>query len=118
MSDGRQFPRVADSANLKWRVIVNGPQTGPTMRGLQLNISGGGICFLSNDPVPEGKMVALELQLPGFPSAILAMGKVVWSKPAPDAPGEFEIGAEFHWIGWDSAAAQEQVLNYIRRKLN
>ena len=118
LTDYRQFPRVSAAANLRWRVVEGDeikPQTPPDSGGLQINISGGGICFATPDPLATGAMLAIELQLPGYPSGVIALARVVWCRKA--ASGH-EVAAEFHWVGWDSTSVQEQVLSYIREQLD
>ncbi len=29
----------------------------------------------------------------------------------------WELGCEFHWVGWDSNVAQARIADYIRKKL-
>ena len=118
-SDHRHFPRIRDSARIKWRVAEGATPASPAIDdGLQINISGGGVCFLSQAPVDLGTMLAVELQLPNYPSGIIALARVVWVDEV-DRVEEcgFEIGAEFHWIGWDSNFAQQQIAGYVKSRL-
>ena len=118
-SDGRAFPRIKDSARVKWRVADEAGPTPIIDDGLQLNISGGGVCFASQTAVPKGTMLALELQLPNYPSGIIALARVVWVDVVTrDDEEGFEIGAEFHWIGWDSNFAQQQLATYVKSRLS
>ena len=64
------------------------------------NISGGGICFTNAVAVPKGKMLALEMELPGFPTSVISMGKVIWCRESQDGRGLFDVGVEFWWVGW------------------
>lgn len=113
MDDRRRFPRIDDRSRVRWRSLDN---DAPSLRdGMAINISGGGLCFDVDAPVPLGTLLALELRLPELPSDVIAMGKVVWCTPAK---GRHELGVEFHWIGWDSTVAQQQIAGYIRQRLD
>jgi hypothetical protein len=115
MSENRQFPRLKNNAKVKWRVSSTPDSPVQLDDGLQINISGGGICFASQLSAPVGTMIALELDLPSYPTALLALARVRWVDPVES--GGFEIGAEFHWIGWDSNFAQQQIANFVKSKL-
>lgn len=128
----REYPRITDTAAIKWRVADDRPPDAGEP-ALQTNISGGGIQFQSFDYVAHDAMLALELTLPGFPSKIIALARVTWCEPADDprsalirltdtALGNkrpaYEVGCEFHWVGWESTAAQEAVMSYVKDKLD
>ncbi len=115
MSESRQFPRLKNNAKVKWRVSSTPDSLVQLDDGLQINISGGGICFASQLAAPVGTMIALELDLPSYPTALLALARVKWVDAIET--GGFEIGAEFHWIGWDSNFAQQQIANFVKAKL-
>ncbi|MFT5433547.1 MAG: hypothetical protein ACI9OJ_004253 [Myxococcota bacterium] len=113
MSDEhRQFPRVDDSTRIRWRPA---PADTSFQEGMQLNISGGGVCFASPSAIDIDTMLALELNSPGFPVSVLALGRVVWCREAPTG---FEVGLEFHWVGWDSNSAQTQIADYVKDRLS
>ena len=117
MSDDRRtFPRISESRRLRVREVTT-DDSGDG--GMTLNISGGGICFAHTSQLKPGAMLAMELDLPGYPAGVIALASVRWCEHRPGAePGlDYEVGAAFHWIGWESAAAQEQVARYIRSKL-
>ena len=115
--DKRHFPRINEETRVTCKVLEDPSAVGEP--GLAMNISGGGICFHLAEKLPQGAMLALELSLPGFPAGVIALAKVVWCERngARDASRPWEVGAEFHWIGWDSSAAQNQIAGYIRDKL-
>lgn len=119
-ADSRTFPRVTDSSKVKSTVVVTSGTSMEIASGLATNISGGGICFRTEDPYKLGTMLALELELPGMPVAVIALARVVWvqespSEAEPERP--WELGCEFHWVGWDSNVAQARIADYIRKKL-
>ena len=48
------------------------------------DISDGGICLITEQPLAEGKMIALVFQLPGVAQPIESVGKVMWSRKATE----------------------------------
>ena len=115
-TEHRKFPRVGDNTRVVCKPIGDdGPDSGDD--GFATNISGGGICFVASEPYQVGQRLALEMELPGFPSGIIAIARVAWCEAAGSGKGGHEIGAEFHWVGWESRSAQEQIASYIRDKL-
>ncbi len=115
MDDKRSYPRVNAGSKLKYRVVDDaGPDV--TAAGLATNISGGGISFTADTRMPDGTLLALQLALPGFPSDVIALARIVWQRKNPDRG--FDIGCEFHWVGWESSLAQQKVAEFIRDKLD
>ncbi len=121
MTEKRQFPRIHERARLTWRVTTEGnlrAERSPIDDGLQINISGGGICFFAEKGPTVGAILAVQLELPGYPSAILALARVVWTEPVErDGRPGADVGAEFHWVGWDSNFAQQQIATFVRTRL-
>ncbi|MGM0575119.1 MAG: PilZ domain-containing protein [Myxococcota bacterium] len=119
MSDERrEFPRVGQNTHVKCRPLNDEGLEDLQGDGYTVNISGGGIGFLYKEYVKPGSHVALNLELPQFPSDVIALARVVWCEPTGDEEEmPYEIGAEFHWIGWESSSAQNQIATYIRDKL-
>ncbi|HUX12946.1 MAG TPA: PilZ domain-containing protein [Spirochaetia bacterium] len=59
------------------------------------DISEGGICLITEEPMTLGKIFTLEFSLPGEPAKVQLFGKVAWTRPA---------GANHHENGitfWD-----------------
>jgi hypothetical protein len=115
-SNRREFPRVGENTQVRWRrVDGDSAELGdaPT-----LNISGGGVCFQTWERIEPGTHVALQLDLPGIPLPVIALAKVVWSELATRGSMPWEVGAEFHWVGWESGDAQKRIGDYLVAKLN
>ena len=116
--DNRRFPRVAGECNMVVRPLDDASESGlsrPSDDAVMNNISGGGVSFVQAEPIDVGTMLALELELPGFPTSVISMGKVVWCRPNE---GGHEVGVEFWWVGWRDHEAQKQIGEYITRTLN
>ena len=114
--ENRKFPRVLNSTQLRWRPA---PAETAFEEGMQLNISGGGVCFYAPREIGLGEILAIELDMPSFPVGVLALGRVVWCRVAtqPGTSG-YDIGVEFHWVGWDSAKAQQSIADYVKGLLD
>ena len=69
-----------------------------------------------DEPIADGTLLALELSLPGFPSDVIALARVVWQRKRADK--RLDTGCEFHWVGWDSTQAQQRVADFIRHRLD
>lgn len=116
MQENRHFPRVATNCQVKYRPVGDDPRFEQLAQcdGVVQNISGGGVCIEMSALTPAGTMLALDLELPGLPTSVIALGKVAWCRPAG---ATFEAGIEFWWIGWRDEAAQMQIRQFINQKL-
>jgi len=60
----RQWVRVPASIHLRY-CIVNEAEASPIYEGTTVDISGGGLCLLTKDPIEAGDIVDIELNFPG-----------------------------------------------------
>ena len=113
--DLRNYPRVSADCEVSYQVV---PESGQpdTVTGYASNISGGGLCFTSLEPLPEGRMIALQVHVPQLPSRVVSLARVVWSRPQ-EGTGRYENGVEFWWLGWSSDDAQSAMLDYVNSSL-
>jgi hypothetical protein len=80
----------------------------PVLRhGVTLDVSRGGVRFRSEEFLPSGEFIALELSLPGGTYA--ARGRAVWTRAAR-GDGYWVVGAEFLRCGGDADAALAEAL--------
>jgi hypothetical protein len=114
--DKRKFPRLGKIWELDYRIISLEEFKENPLRGLTVNISGGGICFESQNEIPKGTMLALELKSTIFPSSIIALGKTIWCHKE-SGKDTYEVGAEFWWTGWKDNDAQRAVAEYIGKQI-
>lgn len=116
-AERRSHPRVEAEHTVKYATMeldgirLNGK------RALGVDLSGGGMRIETEKDVPEGSVLALEISLPGTTSALIAIGKVVWSKWNDDR-GKFEAGVDFWMLSWKDEGAQQAVLDYVARKMS
>lgn len=111
MFEKRKFPRLGESWEVDFRTIQTADLKMNIIDGLTANISGGGICFASNEEIPKGTMLAVELKSAEFPSPIMALAKTIWCKEKDI--GKYDIGVEFWWTGWKNNDAQKSILDYV-----
>lgn len=111
----RRFPRMRDSCKIRVRPIAGGAiPGGPQKDAVTVNISGGGLCFRSDELHAIGDFLAVEMAMPEFTSPVVALGRVAWVA-GPSAP--CEIGVEFWWVGWGDDTAQRAIADYIKSEL-
>ena len=110
MFKSRQFPRVSKEYRVSYSLVDQEQFDRNPVSSLAVNISGGGVCFSSDEPLAKGSMVALDIDADDLHSSILALAKVKWCKTQGDS---YEIGAEFWWIGWRDNDAQNTVADFI-----
>ena len=112
----RKYPRVKESCQVKYRVVEKGTGGPKDRDGAAVNISGGGMCFSSDEPLEPGSMVALEMSLSHLPTPVVSLGRVVWCEEAEEL-GKYDVGVEFWWIGWADEEAQRKMLQYVQERL-
>ena len=110
MTDQRKFPRVDEKWKVTYRVLNQERLKDPILQ-YSVNISGGGICFTSDEAIQPNTMVSLEMESEPFPAPILALAKVVWCHQTHG--GVYEVGAAFWWVGWKDNDAQQAIANQI-----
>ena len=110
MLKNRQFPRVSKDYSVSYSLVDQEQFDRNPVSSLAVNISGGGICFSAQEHLAKGSMVALDIDADDLHSSILALAKVKWCKNRGD---DYEIGAEFWWIGWRDNEAQSSVADFI-----
>ncbi len=115
MLDKRRFPRLDEKWELDYRTITSEEFKDDPISGFTVNISGGGICFETEEEMPKGTMLALELKSAAFPSPIIALAKVVWCKKERKKD-TYEVGSEFWWVGWKDSDTQQTVAGYISKQ--
>ena len=114
-SENRKFPRLKDSCVLRYRPVEADTLPEDGVDAMTVNISGGGICFATPTAVEVGSLLAIELTLPDFNSAVVSFGRAVWCEPGPG--GKYQVGLEFWWIGWGDDGAQKAITEYIKNTL-
>ena len=116
MLDKRGFPRLGEIWELDYRTISPRELKRNPYSTYTVNISGGGICFETDEEIPKGTMLALELKSKIFPSPIICLAEAVWCKKK-EKEAKYDVGAEFWWTGWKDSDAQKSLAKYISKKI-
>jgi Tfp pilus assembly protein PilZ len=77
------------------RVEIGVPDRAP-VTGLVANVSEQGACVVTDGEFPVGENFVIVLHLSPDAAPLRAAGRVVWMKPASDAPGAQRYGLE--WV--------------------
>jgi Tfp pilus assembly protein PilZ len=62
---------------------------------LIVNLSRGGVNFLSQEPLPVNNPITMKITIPGQVSPLTLNGLVCWCLPDPGRSDEYQIGAQF-----------------------
>lgn len=114
-ADRRRFPRLRESCRIRVRPLAAASIPGAEGHdAVTVNISGGGLAFVSEQRAEIGDFLALELTMPEFSSPVVALGRVAWvAAPSPPC----EVGVEFWWVGWGDDSAQRAISDFIKSEL-
>lgn len=113
-AERRKFPRMRESCAIRVKPIAGASMAGEGIDAITVNISGGGLCYRSPEPVKTGEFLAVEMNVPEFSSPIVAMGRATFCERG--AAG-YEVGIEFWWVGWGDDCAQRAISDYIKTEL-
>ena len=85
-AERREFVRVRE----RLVTFVKQIATGKVHRALTRDLSGVGICLITNEPLETGAPLELELKLPEFDRMIPFTGLVAWSKVMDEPRKRYE----------------------------
>ena len=116
-SERREHPRAEVQHTVRYATMeaegfrLNGK------RALGVDLSGGGMRLEAESDLPVDSVLALEINLPHAPAALIAIGKVVWCEWSDDK-GKYEAGVDFWMLSWKDETAQQAVLEFVAQKLD
>lgn len=113
-AERRKFPRLREKVAIRVKPIAGATAPRGGLDTMSVNISGGGLRYVSPDPVKVGEFLAVEMSLPDFSSPVVAMARGVSCEPGS---GGYEVGVEFWWVGWGDDSAQRAMAEYIKGEL-
>lgn len=114
-ADSRRFPRLRSACSFRYKQVKAEGILGDSAKALTVNISGGGVCFETEESIPAGSMLAVELDLPDNECPVVSLGRVAWCRPSDS--GKFDVGMEFWWVGWGDDSAQKSISDHIKDSL-
>ena len=113
MQEKRMFPRIVSQMLVKYIVVTESEFKKRVSDTLTKDISVRGIRFVSEEELPPGTRLVLELNLPDVDHPITPPGKVVWCSPRN---GGYEVGVELIWLSFQDED-QLALANYINSML-
>lgn len=112
MPDKRQYPRFEMKGKVRFRV----PEHMDISIASIKNISGGGLCLLTEQKVVKDQKLSLEFGLPGDAKPILGVGEVKWVEELdyPQGRFNFRVGIQFVKIDEDR---QKRINKFVINRL-
>lgn len=98
---------------LNCTVPVDGKEDGVFAETCTVDLSRGGVGFISKQPIPLEEEVVVALELDPLEAPVLVMGRVQWVRQDP-ASGEYRVGMKF--ISALSAESRLRLEQYAKRK--
>jgi len=110
MQERRKHERLERNFTLRYSTLHDLSECLPEKEAELLDISGGGIRFLTKERLENGRKLIVELEIPGWqvkggdwsPTAnrndigrLKVIGKVIWTAPSVQRPGWYETGLRF-----------------------
>lgn len=120
MKERRKHVRADADWCIRYRLIAKSKKNylSSTLQGTIINVSTGGLCVLTSDPLEVGSELEIEMLVArdgrhSLARRSVATGEVLEVTPAPD--GKYKVRVKFHGLG-----AQDEALIHgeIKRKLN
>lgn len=106
----RRFARVPESLPVQCRR----PGSGEPWKEIKtINVSAGGLRFLSPVPFDQGERLALQLRLPVSGDALEVKGIIVWVKSP--AAGVTEIGVQFDGLTPDQEISIDEFVQFLMK---
>lgn len=110
----RQYPRLRETCRVRIKPIAGASVPEGVFDTDTIDISGGGLAFSSETEFKVDDCVAIELTFPDLDDPLTALARVAYCRP--DDAG-FAIGAQFLWVGWGIAGAQEAISEHVEKAL-
>jgi c-di-GMP-binding flagellar brake protein YcgR len=68
---------------------------------VSVDISVSGMQFISDEPLPSGKLLRIDIELPDQEVPLTTFGRVEWCKKSDEKPDTYKIGVNFMLIDAD-----------------
>jgi len=81
---------------------------------ISMNVSGGGMFLITQDPFPPQTKLRISFNLPNDPDPIEATGEVVWRRTEREAP-ERQPGMGIRFVEIDQGD-RERIRSFVRRQ--
>ena len=95
--DKRMHPRLESDDRLFTQVVLsadNPDLVGTTLSCTAINMSVGGIQFVTQEPLPIGALLDLWVDISSRPGKFFLAGEVRWTRPVDEVSGEISGGRD------------------------
>lgn len=122
----RRFPRLAGRYPLRFKVINERTSIEPYRTGTTLDLSRGGLRFVTEARLSVSDNLAVHLTIPGGARTVSGLAEVLRVKLAEEAEPRggarpivevFEVAVCFLWSGWHDGEMQQIIAHYVRGEL-
>ena len=112
----RKYLRLRVYHLVKYRVISDKPAYPRPLLASIKDIGAGGICLITEEPLPVSTNLELEINFPDMGGSILTPGRVVWLKQVAKT-NRYDVGIEF--TGTDESLRKriDGNVQFVYRKL-
>src|SRR3989338_2911418 len=96
VEERRKFLRLNINVDIRFSLVKDTVQI--ERKSKSVNISAGGICIMTGEPLKAGDLLKLEIILPENPPLVQAIGKVAWVKSfsyLDENVQRYDVGVEF-----------------------
>ena len=93
----RKYLRLEVYHLVKYRVIPDKPPYPAHLLASIKDIGAGGICLITEEPLPVSTNLELQINFPDLGGVILTFGRVVWLKQVAKT-NRYKVGIEFTGI--------------------
>ncbi len=90
----RKYIRLRAYHLAKYRAVSDDNKGGAFTVASIRDIGAGGVCILTEDHIPLGTLLELNINFPAITTSVFALAKVVWVKEIRKIK-RYEIGAQF-----------------------
>jgi c-di-GMP-binding flagellar brake protein YcgR len=109
----RRHRRFFEEVRVRYRDLEG---VEPSSWGRTKDLSLGGLCLSTAEPVPLGAHLALEVHIAQETSPILALGRVVRLIEDAEEEDGTAVGIEFLWIGEEDRANLQRLAKFFEEK--
>ena len=112
IEEQRRFKRIDFNLPLQYKNLRKATEL--PAGSLTRNLSGGGVCFRSNEFISLACRLVVEINLPTNPKPIKAITKVAWIRKIPTGD-QYELGNQFLDMGRED---KEKIVEFVKKSLD
>ncbi len=112
----RKYLRLKVYHLVKYRLVQDKPPYFPYSLAAIKDIGAGGICLVSEKPLPVSTNLELQINFPDIEKPISTLGRVVWLKQMPKTD-RYEMGIEFTSIEESLRKFIDEYVRFVYSKL-